>query len=112
DAYRNAFSAAMVTDAEGSEVIADLAARLNVLIDPHTAIGVGAVDKLRPEGPVVTLATAHPAKFSDAIAAATGDKPAVPDRLQAALNAPETFQSVPRDLETIKSIIAQSRQEF
>lgn len=112
DAYRDAFSAAMVTDGEGSRVIADLAARLNVVIDPHTAIGVGAVDKIEAKGTVVTLATAHPAKFSDAIAAATGEEPGVPDRLRAALESPETFQSVPRDLETVKSIVARSRQEF
>ncbi len=111
-AYRSAFSAAMLTDEEGAAIIADLDAQLGILIDPHTAIGLGAARRLRPGGTVVTLATAHPAKFGDAIVAAIGRPPAVPQRLQAVLNAPESFEVVPNDAETVTSIVARSRQEF
>ena len=56
-----------------------------VLIDPHTAVGLVAMEKARAAGAltgaVVTLATAHPAKFPEAVEKATGASPELPDRL-------------------------------
>ena len=53
------------------------------VIDPHTAIGLDAAHRadIAPEIPVVTLATAHPAKFRDAVERATGVRPALPARI-------------------------------
>ena len=54
------------------------------LADPHTAVGLTAARRLRAQGerrPVVVLATAHPAKFPDAVARATGAAPPVPPAL-------------------------------
>lgn len=52
------------------------------LIDPHTAVGLAAAQELRTEGePAVVLATAHPAKFPDAVKQATGVAPDLPDSM-------------------------------
>ena len=54
-----------------------------MVIDPHTAVGVAVAERLRGDRgtPMVTLATAHPAKFPDAVERAIGVRPALPDRL-------------------------------
>jgi threonine synthase len=53
------------------------------LLDPHTAVGVNAAKACRvPEVPVVCLATAHPAKFGDAVSRATGQEPDLPEPLR------------------------------
>jgi len=51
------------------------------VVDPHTAIGLAAARQLGADVPVVTLATAHPAKFPDAVERATGVRPALPRRV-------------------------------
>ena len=53
------------------------------LLDPHTAIGLHAAQQagIDPAVPVVTLATAHPAKFGDAVEQATGQRPVLPQRV-------------------------------
>ncbi len=112
DAYRAGFEAAMLTDEEGAAVIADLDRHLGVLVDPHTAIGIGAAQRIHPEGTVVALATAHPAKFGSAIEEAIGRPPPVPARIQAALEASEKVMQVPNDVDTIKAVVGAGRQEF
>ncbi len=54
-----------------------------MIVDPHTAVGLGAYARLREQldGPVVALATAHPAKFPDAILHAIGIRPQIPEAL-------------------------------
>jgi len=78
-------------------------------IDPHTAIGLAAVDQvdLAPEVPVVVLATAHPAKFPDAVERATGLRPALPSRLGDLFDRPERYDTLPADLHAIEAYIAE-----
>jgi threonine synthase len=54
---------------------------------------------------MVTLATAHPAKFPDAVEAATGIRPPLPPRMADLYDRPERVTRVPNDLETLKQII-------
>src|SRR5690606_21530957 len=73
---------ARLDDDDTRRVIARTHAGRRVLLDPHAAVGVGAVDRVvLPDAPVVCLATAHPAKFPDAVEAATGVRPPLPDAL-------------------------------
>ncbi|MEO1311329.1 MAG: threonine synthase [Pseudomonadota bacterium] len=69
---------------ETEEAMRTALAETGMLIDPHTAVGVAAARRARREvrldGVVVTLATAHPAKFPDIVETATGEKPALPER--------------------------------
>jgi len=62
-----------------------------MLVDPHTAVGLGVVKRLAPSlrGQVVTMATAHPAKFPDSVERATGIRPRLPARLEDLMKRPE-----------------------
>jgi threonine synthase len=63
------------------------------LLDPHTAVGYAAARKTGGTPPMVTLATAHPAKFPDAVEAASGVRPAAPARLADLMNRPNAMTS-------------------
>jgi threonine synthase len=78
------------------------------IIDPHTAIGLAAGRRLAEAvpGPVVTLATAHPAKFRDAVERATGVRPSMPQRVQGLFDRAESYTVLPADLTEIESFIA------
>ncbi|HNJ98656.1 MAG TPA: threonine synthase, partial [Ilumatobacteraceae bacterium] len=96
------FQAARLDDAQTLDVIARTYRDAEMLLDPHTAVGVGAVEQLRAsgqlQGPTVTLATAHPAKFPDAVEKATGVRPGLPPHLHDLFDLPEHFTVLPNDL--------------
>jgi threonine synthase len=101
------FSGARFDDDQTREVIAQVHARTGMLIDPHSAIGVGAAIAARrdPSIPVVALATADPAKFPDAVEAATGIRPPLPERLADLLDRPERCTTLPCDLAVVEAHI-------
>ena len=78
------------------------------VIDPHTAIGLMAARRAAlPAGiPIVTLATAHPAKFRDAVERATGVRPVLPQRIAGLHDRAERYDSLPADLATIEAYVA------
>ncbi len=88
--------------------IRDVYARTGMLVDPHSAIGLAAARVVDDFGdaPVVALATAHAAKFPDAVAAATGVRPALPSRLADLLDRPERMTSLANDLPAVQAFIA------
>ena len=79
------------------------------LIDPHTAIGLHAARTadLPPETPVVTLATAHPAKFGDAVERATGQRPILPARIGDLLEREERLVDLPGGYDAVAEYVAQ-----
>src|SRR5690606_29964168 len=86
------FRAARCDDEQTLAEIARVYADTGMLIDPHTAAGTLAARRLGGAGadtPVVTLATAHPAKFPDAVERATGVRPALPPHLADLFERPE-----------------------
>lgn len=94
EAIRADFGAGMADETATQTIIRDVYAHSSYLIDPHTAVGV-AVGRGFNFGhtPIITLSTAHPAKFPEAVAAATGVHPTLPERL-ADLNTREERYSV------------------
>ena len=94
------FDAASVDDRGTLAVMRDVYERTGVLVDPHTAVGIGAARQVRTDVdvPMVCLATAHPAKFSDAVEQATGVRPPLPERLADIFDRPERFDVLPVDL--------------
>jgi len=80
------------------------------VIDPHTAIGLAAARRAEVEGPVVTLATAHPAKFRDAVERATGTRPALPPRLGDLFDREERYATLPGDYAAVTGYIAEHAQ--
>jgi len=78
------------------------------LADPHTAIGTAAARALAPADrsiPVVVAATAHPAKFPDAVEAATGFRPPLPARLADLYEREERCTALPADLPGIEAFV-------
>ena len=77
------------------------------MLDPHTAVGVGAAEAvgLDPDRPVVALATAHPANFPDAVVAATGVHPELPPRMADLFDRTEHLTHLPNDLDAVRSFI-------
>jgi threonine synthase len=77
------------------------------LADPHTAIGVAAARAEPVEGGVATvaMATAHPAKFPDAMEKATGQRPALPPRMADLFGRTERFSVMPNDLGAIEAAV-------
>jgi threonine synthase len=76
------------------------------LIDPHTAIGLAAARAADLAGPVVTLATAHPAKFPDAVERASGHRPALPPRAAGLFDRTERYDTLPADLAAVEAYVA------
>lgn len=100
------FRAGRCDDAATLAAMADVHRETGMLIDPHTAVGVAAArTRSRVGVPTVTLATAHPAKFPDAVERATGRRPALPDHLFDLLERPEHSTTLPADLERIEGFV-------
>ncbi len=78
----------------------------NLSVDPHTAVGLTATRKAVETEDVVTLATAHPAKFPEAVETATGTKPALPERMRWILTAPERYETLPNAIGPLKEFIS------
>ncbi|MEI5688150.1 threonine synthase [Sphingomonas kyungheensis] len=76
------------------------------VIDPHTAIALAAARRHASDVPVVTLATAHPAKFRDAVERATGQRPALPGRIGDLFEREERFVTLPGTFEAVTDYIA------
>ena len=104
------FVAERIDDEATIEVIRRTHAATGMLLDPHSAVGVGAVERLRAAGeitgPVVTLATADPAKFPDAVERATGVRPPLPPHLADLFDRPERTTVLPNDLATVQRYVA------
>jgi threonine synthase len=103
---RGAFRAARSTDEETLAEIRRVHADTGLLIDPHTATGTRAARLLAGSHPVVTMATAHPAKFPDAVERATGVRPALPEHLADLLDRPERTEVVANDLAVVEDLVA------
>lgn len=104
---RSIMSAHRVSDDETEVIIASYYSSNGILLDPHTAVGVGAAEACLKgvEGPHVTLATAHPAKFPDAVRSATGTEAPLPDHLSHLMQAREEFITLPNDLGALKDLV-------
>lgn len=78
------------------------------LLDPHTAVGVASARSIAtdPTIPMVVLATAHPAKFPDAVEKATGRRPALPPRLADLYEREERLSDLPNDLAAVQEFVA------
>lgn len=104
---RGLFDAEAVEDAETLQTITQMLRDTGELLDPHTAVGIAASRRHRPlpDVPMVTLATAHPAKFPDAVKQATGLHPALPPQMQSMMSAPERFTVLPPHTDVVKAYL-------
>ncbi len=104
-ALREEFAASVASESDVATAIRQTLAGSGYLADPHTACGIVAAARMKrqPGSPCVVLATAHPAKFPDAMQAIAGNHPVLPQRLGALMTDPERFDVLPNDLKAIQS---------
>ena len=102
---RATFASGRCSEAETSATITRTLAQTGELLCPHSAVGVKVAEENLGAAPMVTLATAHPAKFPDAVEAATGVRPALPPRMADLFDRPERMTRVPDDLAALQSLI-------
>ena len=92
------------------ETIEAVHASSDMLLDPHTAVGLAAARSMATrESPMVCLATAHPAKFPDAVEKATGVRPELPSRVGDLFDREERFTVLPNDLATVQAHVRENR---
>ena len=100
------FRAASATDHDTLATIRSVYESTGMQIDPHTAVGVKAAREFAEDGvPMLTLATAHPAKFPDAVERATGVRPALPAHLADLFDRPERTNDLPNDLAAVEAFV-------
>ena len=107
---KDCFDSASVDDEVTCSVIAEVFSGHGKLLDPHTAVGLKSARICRElkndtETPMITLATAHPAKFAEAIAAAGLDNPALPQHLADLFEREECYTIVANDLSEVTNFI-------
>ena len=102
---QNDFLSGSVGDEETLETIQKVWKDENYRIDPHTAVGIGAAEKLGLDQPYVSLACAHPAKFGKAIQQALGNEPDLPFELKELETLPTRCQTIEADSGIVKTYL-------
>ena len=103
------FYGARFDDDETKAIIKDVYDNADELIDPHTAVGIAAARTQRRDRsvPMIALATAHPAKFPDAVEAATGVRPQLPAHLADLFEREERCTVLPNDFEAVSTFVSE-----
>jgi threonine synthase len=105
------FRAHRSSDEETVETMRRVYGDTKMLIDPHTAVGLAAAfTHGERDIPTVTLATAHPAKFPDAVERATGVRPSLPEHLADLFARPERSTDLANDLAAVERFVASKRR--
>ncbi len=104
-ALRETFASGRASEDQTSATIARLFAQTAEVLCPHSAVGVHVAEQHLGTVPMITLATAHPAKFPDAVQAAMGTRPALPPHMAAMATAPERVTRMPNDLAALQSLV-------
>jgi threonine synthase len=104
---RSLFDAGRADDEATLAAIADCRRRFGETLDPHTAVGYAVAQQHRRDSrvPMVVLATAHPAKFPDAVERATGERPRLPAPLGDLMERTERVDGLPNDVVALKALI-------
>ncbi|MCD1620708.1 threonine synthase [Salipiger manganoxidans] len=105
-ALREVFDSGRTSEEDTLATITRTLTQTGELLCPHSAVGVAVAEAQRdPAVPMVTLATAHPAKFPDAVERATGHHPALPERMADLFDRPERVTPVANDLAALETLI-------
>ncbi len=104
---RQLFDAGRLDDEGTLKAIVDCRKRFGVTLDTHSAVGYAVAQQHRRDAavPMVVLSTAHPAKFPDAVAKATGERPMLPPRLADLMERTERVDGLPNDVAALKELI-------
>jgi threonine synthase len=103
---REEFDAGSASEPETTETIRAHFAATGMVVDPHTAVGLKVAQGRSVSAPMVTLATAHPAKFPDAVEAATGKRPCHEMLAGDLMRRPERYAVLPNDVAEVERYIS------
>jgi len=110
EALREVYASGRVSEDETRATIRDALAATGELLCPHSAVGVRVAEAHLSDRPMVTLATAHPAKFPDAVEQAAGIRPALPPHMEGIMTRPERVTRVPNDLAALEALVRERRR--
>jgi threonine synthase len=102
---RGTFASGRCSEAETVATIRRAFAETGEVLCPHSAVGVKVAEAHLGTTPMITLATAHPAKFPDAVEGAMGARPALPPRMADLFDRPERVTRVGNDLAALQAIV-------
>tara|TARA_B100000575_G_scaffold197377_1_gene159627 strand:+ start:1 stop:732 length:732 start_codon:yes stop_codon:yes gene_type:complete len=105
---KNNFTSEMLDENETIDMIKTINDEHQIVVDPHTAVGIGAARKLGLEKNCVVLSTAHPCKFPKAIEDAIAKTENLPDSLKYINERKEKFEVLPNDIEKVKNYVMNS----
>lgn len=105
DDMRRLFRGVSTDEGETSQTLARTLAEAGYLTEPHTAVALAGARRFASSAPMVVLSTAHPAKFPEAVAEATGVEPAPPPAARRVADLPERFDALPADAEAVKAYV-------
>ncbi|WP_114967145.1 threonine synthase [Alkalilacustris brevis] len=105
ETLREVFTSGRASEDETLAAIRQIHAETGEVLCPHSAVGAHVARGHLGAMPMVTLATAHPAKFPDAVEQATGQRPALPPRMADLFDRPERVMRVENDLAVLQSLI-------
>jgi len=109
-ALREVYASGRVSEDGTRAAIRDTLAASGELLCPHSAVGVRVAEAHLSDRPMVTLATAHPAKFPDAVEQAAGIRPALPPHMEGIMTKPERVTRVPNDLAALEALVRERRR--
>ncbi len=109
DALRDTYLSGRASEDETRAAIASELKASGELLCPHSAVGVHVARQHLGATPMVTLATAHPAKFPDAVEQASGIRPPLPTRMARLYDLPERVTRLPDDLDALETFIRDNR---
>lgn len=106
-AMRETFTGVSIGEGDTTRTIVATLRETGELIDPHTAVGVAGMQRLRGEtsAPIVVLSTAHAAKFPETVEAATGETPVMPRSAAHLAGKLERFDHLPADAGAVKAYV-------
>ena len=99
------FLSASMSEEEILDTIKEVHIKYNIILDPHSAIGFGSLNKVNLEGNNIVLATAHPCKFPEAIDKSIGIKPNLPDELKYVMDEKENYDIISNNLSKTQQYI-------
>jgi threonine synthase len=99
------FASGSCDEPETAQTISRTLERTGLLVDPHTAVGIAVAEGHLGRAPMVTLATAHPAKFPEAVEAACGIRPTLPGWAHQILSREERYEVLPAELAAVEHAI-------
>ena len=107
---RKDFLSASINENEVLKIIKEVHTKYDIVLDPHSAIGFGALRKVSIDGNNVILATAHPCKFPEAIDKSIGIKPRLPEELKHVMDEKENYDIITNNLSKTKQYIKEKIQ--